>query len=189
MEVYGVDGVPPPGRPDKPARDTAGPRGDTDLSGSIFRASPADEAASLAVQRLLIRLLMHDSSLATEVVGRERAFSSDVMLRIYTNIAALEKEAREQGSGTGVEVSALADTLDEGDRNTLEVIMHDVLVTDDPKQQLADCIAQLDLIEMHAHEKNILEALKVTTGDEEEVARLMSELVKVQSRIRTLKER
>jgi DNA primase len=182
MEVYGSEGAKQyervsPGAPD------------AEQQGGIRANNPADESASLAVQRNMIRLLMHDSSLAAAVAGRERAFTSDVLLRIYTNIVALEKEAREKGAGTGVDVSVLADTLDEADKNTLEGIMRDVLVTEEPKRQMEDCIAQLDLIELHSHEKNILEVLKVTTGDEEEVARLMSELVKVQSRIRTLKER
>jgi DNA primase len=205
MEVYGGDGTRQQERRTQGSRNSSGSRNEYSTygsvgaesgesgrkadGGSVFRASPADEAASRAVQRLLIRLLMHDSSLASEVAGRERAFTSDAMLRIYTNIAALEKEARDKGADSGVEVSALADTLDEEDRGTLEDIMRDVIVTDDPAQQMKDCISKLDLIEMHTHEKDIIEALKVTTGDEEEVARLMSELVKVQSRIRLLKER
>ena len=146
----------------------------------------SDDFAQNAMQRELIRLLVHDSSFVSRIHGRERIFTNAAILGIFMSLVSLLKECEESGIEPGTE--QLMDTLDEDERNLLLEIKENVFIGDDPQAQLTECLAGIDLLEFSAREKDVIEALKFTS-DEEEEKKLIDDLSVIQRKLAELKER
>ncbi|MDR0357517.1 MAG: DNA primase [Clostridiales Family XIII bacterium] len=145
----------------------------------------ARDAAMLAIQRNLIRLALYDSAFATEVRPHAKVFVTPSLYRIFGHIASLAAQDPDADTDT----KALEELLDDDDRRTLADILDTVLLGEDPARQLRECIAQSEILELSAREKELLDALKVSGSDEARMLSLMEQLKTVQERIYHIKNR
>jgi DNA primase len=142
----------------------------------------ADDAV-LAIQRNLIRLVLYDSSFVSEVRPHSRIFVTPSLYRIFENIAGLAAENPE----TDVDVKTLEDMLGDADRQILSSILDTVMLSEDPKQQLAECVAQIQIRALAEREKEILNVLAIGATDDEHTQGLMKQLLEIQENIREIK--
>jgi DNA primase len=171
--------------PSQDAYGNAARRTFADPDGSkVDRSGYADKAA-LAIQRNLIRLVLYDGSFTEEVRAHSRIFVTPALYRIFEHICALT--ARDPDADT--DVKALEDMLDDDDRQALADIMETVLLGEDPKRQLSECIAQAEIRALSEREKEILDVLAVSAGDEERMSGLMEQLKDIHEKIREIKDR
>ncbi|MDR1068182.1 MAG: DNA primase [Clostridiales Family XIII bacterium] len=138
--------------------------------------------AKRALQQNILRLIIDDNSFIEQARGYERIFLTPE----YASILAVLREASAENPDEDVALDDLAERLDVDDRPALYELIDSVLVSPEPKRQIAECFRQADIMELEERASEIREWLKTGTG-EQEIAELMKELAEVQSNILSLK--
>ena len=146
----------------------------------------ATNTVAPALQKEIIRLLVHDSSFISKIDGREHAFSDAAIMRIYISLASLVKAVKDDGEEPGTE--QLLESLEDEDRAVLKGILENVFVSDEPQAQFFDCMTKLDLMELKAEKQGIIDALSVSI-DEKETRRLNEELQKLLDREKKIEKK
>jgi DNA primase len=167
-----------------------GPPGAPIASGDVGNArgegriGDAEREKFLAIQRNLLRLLVYDASFADRISGKERVFTELPLFRIYSAITGLIRE-REGGD---VDIKDLEDGLGEAERTALAEILETVVLGENPEQLLEDCLKQIELKELFAAEKEIIDVLSLKGDADVDTDTAMLELMKIQKEIRRIKE-
>jgi DNA primase len=149
------------------------------------RTSPRDRER---MQRVLLRLLLHDAAFLADLRGRGQDFTSPDLARIFHAAVA----AAEDATDGIVDVDALEAELSEEDAGTLRSIMKEVLVEEDPRRQLESCLAQIDkdhLSERSLRVNKALTELIANDGDREKILQLHEELNEINKELSEAKER
>jgi DNA primase len=166
------------------ARETAVPqRKSHRVSEEEDDSDAAADDAVLAIQRNLIRLVLYDSSFVSEVRSHARIFVTPSLYRIFENIAGLATESPE----ADIDIKVLEDMLEDADREVLSGILNTVMLSEQPEQQLAECIAQVRIRALAEREKEILDVLAIGATGDEHTQGLMEQLLEVQENIRKIK--
>jgi DNA primase len=148
----------------------------------------AREAAAADLQRHLIRLLLHDPAFLADLRSREQDFTSPDLARIFRAIVGLSEEAPD---GV-VDIEAVAERLDAGDAGALRQIMEKVYIEDEPRRQLDNCFAQIDVLvltERAISVGNARASLLNDGGEPEAIKQLTLELNEISRELSDVKER
>ncbi|MDR0519682.1 MAG: DNA primase [Clostridiales Family XIII bacterium] len=156
--------------------------------GSPVYAHGKNAADWVSLENSLIRLLVHDPAFMPDLRGRERDFTSPQQAGLFHAIVSRYEEA----PGYAADVDELTLTLDSNDAIMLQAICGSVLIEDDPRRQLGNCLANLDIPKLEAQREQVIRTLNplINEGQDSESIRLLAEeITEIDEKIRTIKER
>jgi len=157
-------------------------------AGDAAARSAVKDAASVALQWHLIRLLIHDIAFLADLRGREQDFTSPDLARIFHAIVAASEEAPDDM----VDIGAITEGLGDEDAAMLQQIRAEVFIEDDPRRQLQNCLAKIDesgLEDRKARVARALAALIDDGNDPEAIEQLSQELNEISKELSETKER
>ena len=128
------------------------------------------------MQQTLVKLMLLKSSYVPKIKPYAEVFSDPTIHRIYELIKSLYTE------DTEIDISQIADSLDEVEIKTLNHIMESIQFADRDNQVFDDCIVQIKKSGAKKREEEIIRLLSVLDDetDRENILALTKELMKLQ---------